>query len=117
MNTTTYGSVELFEIHMFTPSLEYLHGFIIPFDSLAKGALLEIKDVATIKQRPASRDLEATAMLQKIVHSWIITTILMPMILERVASIKEELVANVWHPRRLSRRLEEGGWEAVDAFT
>lgn len=30
--------------------------------------------------------------------------------------IKKELVAAVWHPRRVARWLEEGGWDAVEAM-
>jgi hypothetical protein len=35
---------------------------------------------------------------------------------ERMDIIKEELMAAVWHPRRVERMLEEGGWEAVEAM-
>jgi hypothetical protein len=28
--------------------------------------------------------------------------------------IRQELVAAVWHPRRVAKRLEEGGWEAIE---
>jgi hypothetical protein len=31
--------------------------------------------------------------------------------------IRKELVAAVWHPRRVAKRLEEGGWDAIEAFT
>ncbi len=34
----------------------------------------------------------------------------------RVAALKEELVAAVWAPARLAKRLEEGGWELVEAL-
>lgn len=30
--------------------------------------------------------------------------------------IKKELIAAVWHPRRVARLLEEGGWDAVEAM-
>jgi hypothetical protein len=30
--------------------------------------------------------------------------------------MKEELMAAVWHPRRVERMLEEGGWEAIEAM-
>jgi hypothetical protein len=34
----------------------------------------------------------------------------------RAQALKEELVAAVWAPARVAKRLEDGGWEAIDAF-
>lgn len=34
----------------------------------------------------------------------------------RTHALHEELVAAVWHPRRVAKRLEEGGWEAIEGF-
>ncbi len=33
---------------------------------------------------------------------------------ERMDLIKEELMAAVWHPRRVERWLEEGGWDMIE---
>ncbi len=30
--------------------------------------------------------------------------------------VRQELVAAVWHPRRVAWRLEEGGWDALEAM-
>lgn len=35
---------------------------------------------------------------------------------QRTRQFKEELVAAVWRPDRVAKRLEEGGWDAIDAF-
>jgi hypothetical protein len=34
----------------------------------------------------------------------------------RAQALKEDLIAAVWAPARLKKRLEEGGWDAVEAF-
>lgn len=34
----------------------------------------------------------------------------------RAQALKEDLVAAVWAPARLAKRLEQGGWEGVEAF-
>ncbi len=54
--------------------------------------------------------------LRAIVYNWIQDTIRGELCRRRCERIREELVAAVWHPKRLARRLEEGGWEAVEAF-
>ena len=36
--------------------------------------------------------------------------------MQRMESIKEELMMNVWHPRRIERLIEIGGEEALDNF-
>ncbi len=45
---------------------------------------------------------------------------LLPALKRRVAVLadqwKEEIVAKLWSPERLAKRLEEGGWELVDAL-
>ena len=33
---------------------------------------------------------------------------------QRLAPLKEELMAAAWHPRRVARLLELGGWEALE---
>jgi hypothetical protein len=35
---------------------------------------------------------------------------------ERMNLVKEELMAAVWHPRRVERWLEQGGWDAIEAM-
>jgi hypothetical protein len=35
---------------------------------------------------------------------------------ERMNIVKEELMAAAWHPRRIEKLLEEGGWEAVEGM-
>ena len=54
--------------------------------------------------------------LRILVYDWIQTTLHSELCRRRSERIREELVAAVWHPRRVARRLEEGGWEAVEAF-
>ena len=34
----------------------------------------------------------------------------------RCALLKEELIAAFWHPRRVEKMLEQGGWELVDSY-
>jgi hypothetical protein len=52
--------------------------------------------------------------IQTIVHAWAVRTIGMEMCRRRSARIREELVAAVWHPRRVARMLEAGGWDALE---
>ena len=54
--------------------------------------------------------------MRQILYAWIQDTIRAELCRRRSHHIKEELVAAVWHPRRLARRLEEGGWDAVEAL-
>ncbi len=54
--------------------------------------------------------------IRDIIHTWIQDTIRGELCRRRSERIKEELVAAVWHPRRVARRLEEDGWEALDAL-
>ncbi len=35
---------------------------------------------------------------------------------DRCSIIKEELIATVWHPQRVERWLEAGGWDAIEAM-
>jgi hypothetical protein len=35
---------------------------------------------------------------------------------ERMNLVKEELMAAAWHPRRVERWLEEGGWDMVESM-
>jgi len=54
--------------------------------------------------------------MREAVHKWILTTMLQTMAARRSERIREDLVAAVWRPDRVAKRLEEGGWEAIDAF-
>lgn len=36
--------------------------------------------------------------------------------MQRTEALKEELMAAAWHPQRIERLLEIGGWEALDNF-
>jgi hypothetical protein len=78
----------------------------IPFHAIHVG--LEI-DKNTI-------DASSNHLLRDSIYSWIQDTIRGELSRRRAARIKEELVAAVWHPRRVARLLEEGGWDAVDAL-
>ena len=78
----------------------------IPFRAIHAG--LEI-DKNTI-------DASSDNLLCDIIYNWIQDTIRGELSRRRAARIKEELVAAVWHPRRVARLLEEGGWEAIDAL-
>jgi hypothetical protein len=35
---------------------------------------------------------------------------------ERARLIKEDLIAAVWHPRRVEKMLDEGGFELIDSY-
>jgi len=35
---------------------------------------------------------------------------------ERARLIKEDLIAAVWHPRRVKKMLDEGGFELIDSY-
>ncbi len=64
---------------------------------------------ATAYQEPVERWVDAVKQrLQEEVSKRRIQT--------RAAALKEDLVAAVWRPDRLAKRLEEGGWDAIDAF-
>jgi len=114
----TIGSITYFRIDMFTQKYRILHQIMIPFHVLSNGAFISVNDmeVQFTRTYDSDRQLKNNIILKELVHSWITTNILKHMILERVAIIKEELVAAVWHPRRVAKLLEEGGWEAVDAL-
>ncbi len=55
--------------------------------------------------------------MRRILYTWIQDTIRGELCRRRTERIKEELVAAVWHPDRVAKRLEEGGWEAVEGMT
>jgi hypothetical protein len=54
--------------------------------------------------------------IRYVVYDWILDTIRGERCRRRSEQLKEELVAAVWRPDRVARRLEEGGWEAVEAL-
>lgn len=49
-------------------------------------------------------------------YTWIQDTIRGELCRLRSERMREELVAAVWHPRRVAKRLEEGGWDAVEGM-
>lgn len=66
---------------------------------------------------PTPLSLEKQEIFQQIIRAWVLRVLYREYLRWRVENVmKEELVATVWHPRHLARRLEEGGWEAVEAL-
>ena len=97
--------------------------FVIETEALMKGVALEPEDIlirapsvsySNLWRSPAMHRF--TTALREIVWEWAIGVMRMEACRRRAARIHEELAAAVWHPRRVARRLEEGGWDAIDAI-
>jgi hypothetical protein len=94
----------------------------IPFGALEAGAQMDKYDIHTciagrthIYYRGGNKRIHYIMDdLRDIVYDWILDTIRGERCRLRSAQLKEELVAAVWRPDRVARRLEEGGWEAVE---
>jgi hypothetical protein len=55
------------------------------------------------------------ADVRKVVWNWLQDSIRIKMSKDRTRLLKEELVAAVWHPRRVQNFLDTYGWNALDA--
>lgn len=111
---------EEFEIEIYTRGYEALYGYKINYNKLSNGAFISIDDIKPIEYPFGAfispRNHSYIKIFREAIYKSVTTMILRSMCTERMKTIKEELIAAVWRPDRLARRLEEGGWEAVDAF-
>jgi hypothetical protein len=55
------------------------------------------------------------ADVRKVVWEWLQHSIRIKLSKDRTRLLKEELVAAVWHPRRVQKLLEAYGWDTLDA--
>jgi hypothetical protein len=78
-----------------------------------------------VQHRGPSRNMRAAVNAFDLQWAWRLPIIawmedLLPALKRRVAVLadqwKEEIVAKIWAPERLAKRLEEGGWELVEAL-
>lgn len=94
---------------------------VLPVRVYRKKVYIEPQDVRLIYRTTCSWRVnpfnETTqAKIHTIVYEWLRDTLLQNACKKRSQHIKEGIVAAVWRPDRVARRLEEGGWEAVEAF-
>ncbi len=112
----SYDQKYEFEIYIVTGAQNASYTYFAPFETLIKGALIQPDDITFRQSYRPPRDRAIVPRLQKIIYEWIHTQIMKHICARRSEKIRGERVAAVWHPRRVARRLEEGGWEDVEAF-
>jgi len=89
----------------------------IQFDAIKDGLKLQKGDVDVICNSYLVGSPVSVSTIRTIVYDWVQHTFRIALSKKRSERIREELVAAVWHPRRVAKWLEEGGWDAVEALT
>lgn len=78
-----------------------------------------------VQQRGPSRNMRSAINAFELHWAWRMPIIawmedLLPSLRRRVATLsdqwKEEITAKIWSPERLAKRLEQGGWDLVEAI-
>ncbi len=94
----------------------------VPIRSVKKMTYLNMKEVSVKTKKVGWRDLapetveETKGLLREILYQWLLEVLTREAARRRSERIHEELVAAVWRPDRMARRLETGGWDAVEAM-
>lgn len=115
-DTQQFKTWREFEIHIVGYSHRESFTFSIPFERLSKSLTIQSDDINVSRSFMCSKNKAMTAHIQGIVYTWLHTQMMKHLSSRRSEKIREELVAAVWHPKRLAWRLEQGGWDAVEAF-
>lgn len=112
-----YTNDNMFEINVLT-DLQQTYFF-----SVSCGEFLQPLMMDPTTNQLASRYWSNTYMavnqtlaadVRKAVWEWLQHSILIKLSKDRTRLLKEELVAAVWHPRRVQMLLETYGWESID---